>query len=258
LLAEDNMINQKLTVTMLQKAGYAVDVVENGLKAMQAVLAGHYHLVLMDVQMPEMDGLEATQAIRQQEPEGKHTPIIAMTAHAMKGDQERCLQAGMDDYLSKPLSPKEVMAAIEYWSQAGMENASPEDLHSRAAVRESVNEGVAAPGLPSPVDVEAGLARMMGDMGIYKELFGEFVIDLEKKFPQMVMAYKQDDLPSLARQAHYIKGSALNMGADPLGAYCKELEMKAKDGQVADLEGMIERVRTEIGRLKEFWRAKLV
>ncbi len=248
LLAEDNLINQKLTVTMLQKSGYAVDVVENGLKAMQAVLAGNYHLVLMDVQMPEMDGLEATQQIRQNEPTGKHTPIIAMTAHAMKGDQERCLEAGMDDYLSKPLSPKEVMAAIEYWAQASVEGAPPE---------ERAKEPAAEASLPSPVDLEAGLSRMMGDMTIYRELFAEFVLDCEKKYPQMITAYKHEDFTALARLGHYIKGSALNMGADPLGAYSKELEMRAKNTEVEDLEELIERIGTEIVRLKEFWQTKL-
>ncbi len=116
LLAEDNLINQKLTIIMLAKSGYKVDVVENGQQAVEAVLKGDYHLVLMDVQMPVLNGLEATQQIRQQEQPGKHIPIIAMTAHAMKGDQERCLNAGMDGYLSKPLNPKEVLAAIEYWA----------------------------------------------------------------------------------------------------------------------------------------------
>jgi len=249
LLAEDNLINQKLTVTMLQKSGYAVDVVENGLKAIQAVLAGSYHLVLMDVQMPEMDGLEATQHIRQNEPAGRHTPIIAMTAHAMKGDQERCLRAGMDAYLSKPLSPKEVLAAIEYWSQVGVESH---------VLEERVIEHAQAPVLPSPVDVDAGLSRMMGDMEIYKELFGEFVADSEKKYPPMITALEQADYLVLARLAHYIKGSALNMGADPLGAYCKELEMKATSGEGEDLEELVERIGTELVRIKEFYQTHLV
>ena len=116
LLAEDNPINQKLTVIMLAKSGYKVDVVENGQHAVDAVINGNYHIVLMDVQMPVLDGLEATILIRKQEQPGKHIPIIAMTAHVMKGDQERCIEAGMDGYLSKPLNPKEVIASIEHWA----------------------------------------------------------------------------------------------------------------------------------------------
>jgi CheY-like chemotaxis protein len=115
LLAEDNPINRKLVVEMLSRAGYPVETVENGRQAVDAVRKSRFRLVLMDVQMPEMDGFEATQAIRTEEGDRTHTPIIAMTAHALKGDRERCLAAGMDDYLSKPLQSRDLFAAIERW-----------------------------------------------------------------------------------------------------------------------------------------------
>ncbi len=118
LLAEDNPTNQKLAVTLLKKAGYSVDAVEDGRMATEALKRIDYELILMDVQMPEMDGFEATQAIRKWEGDTKHTPIIAMTAHAMKGDQERCLQAGMDDYISKPIEPQELFEIIEKWTRS--------------------------------------------------------------------------------------------------------------------------------------------
>jgi PAS domain S-box-containing protein len=119
LLAEDNPINQKLAVVLLQKAGYSVDAVENGVQALEKVQSNQYNVVLMDVQMPEMDGLEATQKIRTWEKEtGKHIPIIAMTAHAMQGDRERCLEAGMDDYVTKPLEPKVFFSALDRWLQS--------------------------------------------------------------------------------------------------------------------------------------------
>lgn len=124
LLAEDNPVNQKLAVALLSKAGYPVDVVETGAQALDALQKGHYSLVLMDVQMPEMDGLEATERIRAREAEGEHTPIIAMTAHAMKGDRERCLAAGMDDYVSKPLRPKELFEVIAKWTGTGEDTAN--------------------------------------------------------------------------------------------------------------------------------------
>jgi len=125
LLAEDHPINQKLAATLLQKAGYLVDVVENGLQAIEAFKARPYHLILMDVQMPEMDGFEATRQIRAWEGEGAHIPIIALTAHAMKGDRERCLQAGMDDYLAKPLDPQEMLKKIEFWAEKSATSPSP-------------------------------------------------------------------------------------------------------------------------------------
>ncbi|MBN1267318.1 MAG: response regulator [Anaerolineales bacterium] len=115
LLADDNAVNQKVAVFLLQKAGYSIDVVENGLAAVERVQQGNYGLVLMDVQMPEMDGLEATQTIREWEQGNQHIPIIAMTAHALKGDLERCLQAGMDDYLPKPIKPKILIEKLDLW-----------------------------------------------------------------------------------------------------------------------------------------------
>jgi len=114
LLAEDNAVNQRLAARLLEKRGHRVIVAANGLEALAALAKGDFDLVLMDVQMPEMDGLEATAAIRKQEQfSGKHQAVIALTAHAMKGDQERCLAAGMDGYLSKPIRPQELDAILE-------------------------------------------------------------------------------------------------------------------------------------------------
>ncbi len=114
LLAEDSLVNQRLAVGLLEKHGHQVDVVVNGREAVAAALSKKYDLVLMDVQMPELDGLEATQAIRSHEKNvGGHLPIVAMTAHAMKGDRERCLAAGMDGYVAKPVRAKELFETIE-------------------------------------------------------------------------------------------------------------------------------------------------
>ncbi len=117
LLAEDNMINQKVARKIIEKKPYALDIVNNGKEAYKAVLRQHYDLILMDVQMPVMDGIEATQKIRAKLKDRRHVPIIAMTAHAMKGDRERCLAAGMDDYISKPIKPDDLYAMIEKWTQ---------------------------------------------------------------------------------------------------------------------------------------------
>jgi len=115
LLAEDNPVNQKLASRLLQKMGHSVTVVENGRQALEAFLKDQYDAILMDIQMPEMDGFEATAAIREREKsqEGTHVPILAMTAHAMTGDRERCLEAGMDGYVSKPINVKELAEALE-------------------------------------------------------------------------------------------------------------------------------------------------
>jgi len=114
LLAEDNLVNQKVAMHLLGKLGHKVSLVENGLQAVAAIEKDEYDLVLMDVQMPEMGGFEATAKIRQMEQKlGKHTPIIAMTAHALHGDREKCIDAGMDDYVSKPIQLKHLQATLD-------------------------------------------------------------------------------------------------------------------------------------------------
>jgi two-component system sensor histidine kinase/response regulator len=133
LVVEDNLMNQKLAVTIMQKAGYGVDAVENGIEAIEALKRSAYDLVFMDVQMPEMDGYEATKAIRRMERENRYTPIIAMTAHAMKGDREKCLSAGMDDYIAKPLDLPEVVRSIEKWTKSSedIEDSTPDTQTGR-------------------------------------------------------------------------------------------------------------------------------
>jgi CheY-like chemotaxis protein len=118
LLVEDNVVNQKLAAKMLENRGHHVHIASNGQKAIDALTRECYDLVLMDIQMPEMDGLEATGRIREREKqEGSHIPIVAMTAHAMKGDKERCLAAGMDDYLSKPIIASDLFDMIDRWGE---------------------------------------------------------------------------------------------------------------------------------------------
>jgi CheY-like chemotaxis protein len=131
LVAEDNVVNQRVAARMLEKLGCRVDVVANGLEALEAVSRITYHCIFMDCQMPEMDGYEATTVIRQREAlTGAHTPIIAMTANAMQSDRERCLAAGMDDYISKPAQPKELGTTLEKWIQ--LADGEPSQTESRS------------------------------------------------------------------------------------------------------------------------------
>ena len=119
LLAEDNVVNQKVASRLLEKQGHSVEIVSNGVEALDAHSRSRFDLILMDVQMPVMNGYDATRAIRAREAlTGRHIPIVALTAHAMKGDREVCLEAGMDDYLGKPIHPVELFAIIERWGKA--------------------------------------------------------------------------------------------------------------------------------------------
>jgi two-component system sensor histidine kinase/response regulator len=199
LLAEDNAVNQRLAVSLLEKQGHRVVVVGNGREALAALDVGPFDAVLMDVQMPEMDGFEATAAIRARESAtGAHTPIVAMTAHALKGDRERCLEAGMDAYVSKPLRPQELF-----------------DVLARLAT-------MAAEGGPSPdgtetplaaFDMAAALERVDGDLELMKELAGLFLDECPQRMEDIRRAIGERDGPGLQRAAHYFKGSVGNFGA---------------------------------------------
>jgi CheY-like chemotaxis protein len=133
LLAEDNPVNQLIALRLLERAGYRAEAVPNGRLAVDQVVAGGYDAVLMDVHMPEMDGFEATAEIRRREDGFRHTPVIAMTARAMAGDREKCLQAGMDDYLTKPIRREELVAALERWVTPKMPPASSGPADAAAA-----------------------------------------------------------------------------------------------------------------------------
>ena len=157
LLVEDNPVNRKMASIMLRKAGYSVDISENGRQAVGAVEKESYRLILMDIQMPEMDGFEATKRIREIEGNERHTVIIAMTAHAMQGDREKCIGAGMDDYIAKPIDPQELFKKIKMWAVTSIEKTSTaEDVFEESNVRGNVEEEL-------PVDIKSALLRFGND-----------------------------------------------------------------------------------------------
>jgi two-component system sensor histidine kinase/response regulator len=242
LLAEDNAINQKLAVIMLTKAGFPVDVVDNGARAVDAVLKQRYNLVLMDVQMPELDGLEASKRIRELEPEGRHTPIIALTAHAMQGDRERCLAAGMDDYISKPLQKQELLTAVERWSNL--------ETEAEPGLPEESEVAGAEPG--APIDLESALPRFSGDMSFLLELLEEFVHQLESGSKQLRQAVADGDADQVTHLAHSLKGAAAAFSAANVVEAAYELEMQGRAGDLAGAEKRIARMEGEVPALEKF------
>ncbi|HXQ39512.1 MAG TPA: response regulator, partial [Anaerolineales bacterium] len=266
LLAEDNPINQKLAVVLLQKAGYSVDAVENGAQALEKVQANQYNVVLMDVQMPEMDGFEATQKIRAwEENTGGHIPIIAMTAHAMQGDRERCLEAGMDDYVTKPLEPKVFFSALDRWIQStdlsGEVVESPQDYSSHEeAFSIDMDDGMfgesapsttrkkkeAAPVLQmissangSPVDFESALVHFSGDRDFMMEMLKQYKEQLNERVSEIHSALKDRDANRLARLAHNLKGVSLNFSADTLANITIHLEEICKREDLTDAHNLV-------------------
>jgi PAS domain S-box-containing protein len=239
LVAEDNAVNQRLALLMLEKLGYRADVVADGEEAVEAVGRQPYDVVLMDVQMPQMDGLEATRLIRGRT-SGVHQPrIVAMTANALQGDREACLAAGMDDYISKPIDPAALAAAL---------SASP----SRTTGRPAADSRSAHSTAPVAIDRTAldQLARIAGSPEGLAELVEAFLTDTASLLAGIREALAGDDRSEVRRLAHSLKSTAASFGATTLAAHGRHLEELSKAGSLdgaaavaTDLETEFERVR---------------
>ncbi|MEI8372541.1 MAG: response regulator [Planctomycetota bacterium] len=248
LLAEDNPTNQTVAVAILMKLGHAVDAVANGGEAIRALREIPYDLVLMDCQMPEMDGYEATRWIRSSDSgvRNPHIPVIAMTAHAMKGDREQCLAAGMNDYLCKPVQPKELAETLARWL-AEPAAESPSELST------GVNR---SPSLPTPEENKAVfneeelLKRLMGDRSLGQTILHGFLEDI----PQQIRALKdrlgEGDVPLVERQSHTIKGAAATVGAGSLREVAFAVEQASKAGELGRAAELVPRLEEEFERLK--------
>ena len=282
LLAEDNPINQKLAVTLLQKAGYSVDAVENGAHAVEKAKVDSYNAILMDVQMSEMDGFEATGLIREWEQEtGKHTPIIAMTAHALSGDRERCIEAGMDDYLSKPLEPKVFFSMLERWTQNDKKpevsfetpdmTASPDEYTTAqnpffdddGLFGEESSPSPLEPAIQSsyqlmdfsnisPMDRQGALVHFDGDEKFMMEMCGTFMESLPERLAEIQAALNQKSANMVGRLAHNLKGTCLNFSTEPLATLSAELEAMGKREDLQFAPFVVEQLQNEMGRLQEF------
>ncbi len=239
LLVEDNEINRRLATAMLERERYHLQTAENGKIALQMMAENAYDLILMDVQMPEMDGIEATAAIRQN-PQWAHIPIIAMTAHAMKGDRERFLAAGMDDYVTKPIRAKEVTAAIERQT-ARIQSLPPVE-------KESAPPSVSLP-VTDILDPTAPLDWLGGDVDAFLELLSFFLDEATGYLDDLTAAIANDDAHAVDQIAHKTKGAAANMGALQVQSAAFALEKIGKSGNLADAPTALETLRTEIAAL---------
>ncbi len=238
LLAEDNEVNQEYAVDLLQRRGHTVVVASNGHDALAAWKTETFDVVLMDVQMPQMDGYAATAAIRKEENgTGRHTPIIALTAHVMKGDRERSLAAGMDAYVTKPLRPKELFAAFD--SLLSGRKTAP----TGAAVRQ---ETVAAVWDPTTV-----LAEVDGDRELLLKLIGRFLDQCPKVLSEIRASVSQRDKAMLERSAHKLKGSVSHFGAQHAYKTAGRLEEMGREGDLEEAETVFQALETEICRLQE-------
>jgi signal transduction histidine kinase/CheY-like chemotaxis protein/HPt (histidine-containing phosphotransfer) domain-containing protein len=244
LLAEDNLVNQRVAVRMLEQLGCLVDVAVDGQRALDAVEAASYDLVIMDCQMPVMDGFEATRAIRARETGDQRTPIIAMTANAMAGDRERCIEAGMDGYLTKPVRQDELAAAVSRWLP------SRADDHAQPPPTvEVVTGGAAGPGERVLLDVDhlRDLREVGGDASaeFMTDLVAAFDSESTEELEQIRSAVAVGDPAALLQGAHRLKGSALNLGCQAMAETASELESIGRTGKVDGAEALVARLDRE-------------
>jgi PAS domain S-box-containing protein len=242
LLAEDNPVNRKLAIVVLTKAGFTVDAAVNGLEAVGALEKNTYDVVLMDVQMPEMDGFEATAAIRQSGKPWKKVPILAMTAHAMQGDREKCLQAGMDDYLTKPIQPKALVEAIHKWTSIKEKEVSKEPVMSEQVKTQSL------------INLNEALERCGGDKEFLGEMLSEFLDFSKTQLENIVHAIETQDAQVLTREAHSIKGASANLGAEAISKVALELELCGKEQHLDNAKNLLEQLTSQIHQLDEFMK----
>jgi CheY-like chemotaxis protein/HPt (histidine-containing phosphotransfer) domain-containing protein len=248
LLVEDNPVNQRVARCILEKWGHAVTSAPNGNDALEAVRRSQFDTILMDLQMPVMDGFEATFAIRAFESRNGHrTPIIAMTAHAMKGDRERCLDAGMDDHVMKPVEPQRLFEAIEQASSKYSASALP-----GAAPPPPAEPPAAA---PARFDPDILLRRVGGDGDVMREVAQLFVDTAPGLLSDLENALAKGDSPAFERTAHSLKGAAANIAADALRETAFVLEQKGRHGQLADSREVLDRLKSEMDQLLQALRA---
>jgi CheY-like chemotaxis protein len=227
LLVEDNEINQQVAKEILEQAGLVVGIANNGEEAVQKIKAETYEAVLMDIQMPVMGGFEATQEIRK-DGRFKELPIIAMTAHAMAGDREKSLAAGMNDHVIKPIDPDELFSALLRWIKPG-ERGVPR-AENRRAIPEEKEEDLLLPELPGG-SVASGLERVGGNKQLYAKLLCKFKEGQEKAVEQIKAALQSGDVETAVRLAHTVKGVSGNLGAETLYHAAAELEKAIKEGK---------------------------
>ncbi len=242
LLVEDTPANRKVVQRVLQRRGHEVVVAVNGREAIETFDCDAYDLVLMDVQMPIVDGLQATEAIREQERavSCRPTTILAMTAHNLRGDRERCLRAGMNGYLAKPLDLAELLDLVESAGDAPRLEANPtQPLNAKMQLDMNATD---RPSEPPVADLPTALARLRDDKDLLCDMIGFFVEDSPQLRKTLRKSYQQSDLPTLHRTAHSLKGLAANFDAHPTVAAARDLEEAAKQSDVEAIPLLLDRV----------------
>ncbi len=267
LLAEDNEVNQEVARELLLDAGCTVEVVNNGKLASEAVAAKRYDIVLMDCQMPEMDGFEATGTIRRREQEqgSARQPIIALTANAVEGDREKCLAAGMDNYVTKPIDPETLIQTIAGMVTVKVAAPAPasgerqasgpadkQEVRKPAPIAEPASEPAVVSPAVVPIDIPSLLKRCMGKASLAEKLLGKFELQVNEQLESIRKTLADHDQATLTRIAHTIKGSAANLSAEGIRGAAAELEHLFKNAAYDDAGKCLNRLGEEVQRCAAF------
>jgi signal transduction histidine kinase/DNA-binding response OmpR family regulator len=255
LLVEDHEVNRMVATEILSRFGYRIDCANNGREAVDAVLREPYDLVLMDCQMPEMDGFEATQTIRRQESRGSlhgrtsRLPIVALTANALKGDRERCLQAGMDEYLSKPLQPEKLLQTIESLLGRAATKAlpaKPASAEPALAAAHSTDAADVRPAAGAPLEIEPLLQRCMGNAAFVETVLAKFRTQSVDMLDALTKAIADRNSEQTTRNAHSLKGMSATMSAERLSQAAARAEQQSRAGDWDAVERQLNDVRQEL------------
>jgi CheY-like chemotaxis protein len=263
LMVEDNVVNQKVTLNQLKALGYAADIAANGQEALK--MLGHitYDLILMDCQMPVLDGYSATQEIRSMEGDMRRTVIVALTANALREDRVRCINAGMDDYLSKPILKDKLATKLNYWSRVLLSHR--EETSPATKANWQVNTYAIAPIAPTPkalppLPIDWNHLHQISDHNpeFELELLQMFAEDTEQHLNQLEAAIATQDFPAVEQQAHHIKGSSANVGLRPMQTAASKLEIQARNHQLDNPIQQILILQQTLEALKIFLALNLI
>jgi len=247
LIAEDNAFNQKVVLRQVREMGFGADAVASGIDVLEALGRIPYDLILMDCQMPEMDGYACAAEIRRREDDGGHLPIIAMTAHVMKTDRDKCLAAGMDDFLSKPVRVAHLGSVLTRWLTASATTAAGE-----ASVPPTNSPDTLCPS-PS-VDWEVFRELAGSDAMRLQKLSERYLRQTTEQFAKLRDAIATGAAPAVKRIAHSAAGSSAMCGMNPMVALLRELERMGQLGQLADAPRVYARAKDELARITQFFR----
>jgi two-component system sensor histidine kinase/response regulator len=236
LVVDDDVLNQRMMKLLLTREGYQVDSASNGLEALEAIKLHQYDIVFMDLQMPVMDGIEASRRIREWENGGRHTFIVALTASYLPEEGHVLFEAGIDNYISKPFELEHIQRLLKY------------SLTSRAPVTDQVPVQESS---KEVLDIQKGIEQVGGDPETYKELLSDFIRELPERLQAIQRSFARMDLVGLARAAHNLNGVAASLGALQLSEYARRLDVQSIDGYTEPLDDLLREIQLTGSKLLE-------